>query len=108
LTLCELFNIAGSTPADFNSSGEKEEMDSTPFRRFCQNSVTFLAPGKRPLMPTMAILSGHSLASELLIGLGPPVHSLLPENSSFSLLVSAVLELLEWRSLAIFLAQFLG
>ena len=33
-------------------------MDSTPSRRFRQNSEILRAPGKRPAMPTIAILEG--------------------------------------------------
>ena len=41
-------------------------MDSTPSRRFRQNSETLRAPGKRPAMPTIAIVEGFIISlSEL-------------------------------------------
>src|SRR5215469_8478586 len=48
-------------PETANSCGENETMDSTPSRRFSQNSSTFLAPGNRPLIPMMAMSSRLTL-----------------------------------------------
>src|ERR1700674_4135075 len=38
-----------------SSSSENTVLDSTPSFRFCQKASMVLAPGKRPLMPTMAM-----------------------------------------------------
>ena len=45
----------------FNSSFEKNRMDSTPLRRLSQNCSISSAPGKRPAMPTMANAPGLSV-----------------------------------------------
>src|SRR5262245_38064512 len=62
-------------PANLISSSEKRNIDSTPSRKFCQNSSRFLAPGKRPLIPIIAILSAGRYNSELLIRDCPPMKS---------------------------------
>src|SRR5262245_50463951 len=64
----------GSTPAAARSSFEKNEMHSTPSRKFPQNVSRFLAFGKRPLMPTMAMLSELDGGSGLFISRYPPHH----------------------------------
>src|SRR6188472_3621113 len=42
-------------PDSASSSGEKTEIDSTPFRRFSQNSSTLRAPGNRQFIAMTAI-----------------------------------------------------
>src|ERR1700723_3560483 len=55
-------NSSGVTPAASSSALEQERMDSTPSRRFRQNSETLQAPGKRPAMPTIAIAEGFVIS----------------------------------------------
>src|SRR5689334_7839860 len=49
------FRIASEVPACRNSSSAKNEIDSTPFFKFDQNSLTLAAPGQRITIPMMAM-----------------------------------------------------
>src|SRR6266576_695987 len=57
---------AGFVPAASISSGEKNEIPSTPARRFSQNSSMLAALGNRPLIPTMASASGEAVVEVLI------------------------------------------
>src|SRR5215471_8914506 len=56
-----------SMPSDSRSSSEKNDMDSTPARKFSQNCLRLRAPGKRPDIPMMATPSRDSDEIDLLI-----------------------------------------
>jgi hypothetical protein len=47
-------NTASEMPALRSSASGKNEIDSTPFFKFDQNSPTFFAPGQRITIPMMA------------------------------------------------------
>src|SRR5262249_46216252 len=47
--------VSVSTPLANSSSSVKNVTASTPSLRFCQNSLRFRAPGKRPAIPITAI-----------------------------------------------------
>ncbi|CAM3618280.1 hypothetical protein COSO111634_20855 [Corallococcus soli] len=61
-----------------SSSGWKREMDSTPSRRFFQNSSTDAAPGKRPDMPMMAMAPDGSVGAGAFSGVRADASGAVP------------------------------
>jgi hypothetical protein len=73
--------VASPTPEAANSSAANGLIDSTPSRRLCRNSRTFLASRKRPAMPTMAMpkrSSSPARSKSLIDMLRTSVSSVLP------------------------------
>src|SRR6185295_19982467 len=99
-------------PEASSSSSVKNVIDSLPSARLRQNSSIFLAPGKRPARPMMAIPSGRSRASVSLIRLfsetnSEPLHQLLAFFARVPLFLGHRLHVFERGSSFLFLAEVL-